>query len=100
MINLLMENKKVRHRVIVEEQELLSFLKALDTVSQESKRHVLLKDMELGNCGWKDKPDKWYVFFDLANKHWRSLIMTLDKLEYDLVLGTDTYVYLIKRVES
>jgi hypothetical protein len=100
MINLIEENRKMRHHVIVEEKELLKFLKVLDAISQESKRGVLLMDMEIGNCGWKDRPNCWYVFFDLANKHWRSLITILDKLEYGLVLGKDANLYLAKRVES
>lgn len=100
MFNLFEECQKVRRHIIVDEQEVMMVLKVLDSISRESKRGVLMMNMEIGNCGWKNRPRCWYIFFDLSNKYWKSLLAILSRMDYGLVLGEDANLYLAKRVES
>lgn len=99
MINLIEEFVKVRRHIILDERDVMTMLRVLDDLSIEPK-HIIRMNMEIGNCGWENRPKCWYIFFDLSDKYWKTLISILKKLDYGLVLDEDANLYLAKRVES
>lgn len=87
--------KKRRREVITERKDLLTLLTILDEVAQETRRGVLLMDMEIGRCDIDDDSE-WFVQFDISNKNWSSVIDKLEEKEgKHLILKDDLKFYLV-----
>lgn len=87
---------KRRHRLILDDSDILTMLKVLDDIKRESRFYIAM-DMEIGNCGWADEPEKWFMFFDETNKQWKSTIAKLNAIGYQLVLNEMDKFYLVKK---
>ena len=55
-----------RRHLYVNEKNLTNLLKVLN-------RHYVINNISVGNCGWEDDPDKWFVNFDACNKKWDEI---------------------------
>lgn len=84
---------KKRREIILSEKDVMTVLKVLDEVSQETRRGILLMDMEIGRCDL-DVNSKWFVQFNISDKHWSSTIDKLEELNRQLVLKDDLRFYL------
>lgn len=82
-----------RRRLIVEEKDMMSVLRALDTVSRSSKLPYAMS-MEVGNCGWADEPTKWFVEFDATDRRWKNVIAELKHVNHKIILKEDNRLYL------
>ncbi len=87
---------KRRHHLILDESSIVTMLKVLDETKRESKFRILM-DMEIGNCGWMDEPEKWFMFFEVTNKQWKTVITKLSAIDFQLVLDEQDYFHLEKK---
>ena len=60
-----------RRHLIVDAEEVLHVLGVIQS------HHSVVPDMNVGNCGWANSPDKWFVYFDCSNAKW-------DLIRYEL----------------
>lgn len=99
MFNFINEWRKVRRRVIVDEKDILTVLKVLDSMSRKANHHINMRNMEIVNVGRKDRPYEWFMMFDINNKDWHKMIDKMNKMNYDFVLGNDANLYLVRRAQ-
>lgn len=86
---------KKRREVILEKKDLLTLLTILDDVQQETRRGVIMMDMEIGKCD-VGNDSEWFVMFNISDKHWSSVIDKLDTGENKhLILKDDLRFYLV-----
>jgi len=57
----------VRHELVVNEEDVVNTLKVIQ------RYHKVVPDMAVGNCGWADDPEKWFIFFDTTNHVWEHI---------------------------
>ena len=95
MINLF-NSLLVRHRdLIVDKEDVMIVLDELDKIHQSAKFAVLMS-MEIGCCGWANEPTKWYIMLKCSDKHWRTLIGGLEKMNRKIILKKDDRYHLEK----
>lgn len=87
---------KRRHYLILDESNVMSMLKVLDEVNRETRFRVLM-DMEIGNCGWSDEPNMWFMHFTETNKQWKSTIAKLNAIDFEVVLTEKDHFHLKKK---
>lgn len=86
---------KKRREVILEKKDVLTLLSILDDVQQETRRGVIMMNMEIGKAD-VDDDSEWFMQFDISDKHWSSVIDRLDTLERKhLMLKDDLKFYLV-----
>ena len=90
--------QKERH-IIVKEKNVMNVLKALTDIKQKSKIHTGMS-MEIGNCGWADDPDAWFMIFSSTTAQWRKLITALKEEGYTMVLDNKERFYVKKGAEG
>ena len=56
-----------RHHIIVEEVDIVNVLKVVN------KCHRTSPDISVGNCGWADDSNKWFIHFTTTNSKWDSI---------------------------
>ena len=65
---------KRRREFIVEENDVMDVLKAINT-------HLHYLDGQVGNCGWGDgEESKWFVTFYANNKKYSRIIQDLNEI--------------------
>lgn len=95
MVNLFKNIMQKRRHLFVDESGVMDTLKVISTVKHESKINILTK-MEVGNCGWADEPDAWFVHYDSTDRQWRKTIAMFKEKGYKLVLKEDDRIYVVK----
>lgn len=67
---------KIERKLIVEEKDVTTVMAVIN------RHHSFFsnKKMTTGNCGWKDQPDKWYIYFYASGKEWGSIVGELSTL--------------------
>ena len=98
MFNLFNLSKSIvqkRRYLVVDESDVMIALKAISKVKNDSKFHFS-SSMEVGNCGWADDANAWFIHFDATGNQWRNIIAMLIKDKYNLVLKEDDRLYLRK----
>lgn len=93
MFNFIEKYTTKRRSIVIEHDDVMSFLEVLTAIKHNSRFHRLMS-METGNCGWADYPTKWFVRFDATGKQWDELVANLDEHKRKLVLGKDGHFYL------
>ena len=56
-----------RHHIIVEETDVLNALKVIN------KYHKIVPEIAVGNCGWADDTNKWFIHFTTTNSKWDGI---------------------------
>lgn len=95
MINLFKNIVQKRRHLIVDESNVMDALKVISGVKNDSKIRILTK-MEVGNCGWADKPNAWFIHYDSTDYQWRKSIAIYAENGFKLVLKEDDRIYLVK----
>ena len=67
-----MFNFKARRHLLVDEKNMSVILGVLD-------KHKI-RDVSLGNCGWADFTDRWFIFFSASDKSYSSVMKDLTKI--------------------
>ena len=64
---------KGRRHLIVDEENLTTLLEVLN------RRSNIFTDYNLsvGNCGWSDDPNKWFIYFDSSDKGYDDILKDL-----------------------
>ena len=96
MIILLENFDQKRRNLILDESDVMTVLKVLSEITQESRFHILM-NMEIGNCGWADEPKAWFIHYNATTKQWKSAIEKLGHMNYQIVLKHDERFHLIKK---
>lgn len=52
------------YNIVMEEQDVTKTLKVIQ------KHHKLLPSMRVGNCGWADDPNKWFIIVTTSKAKW------------------------------
>lgn len=84
----------VRNTLIVEERDVLTVLRVLDGIKNNSKLHKW-SNMEIGSCDWSDEPTKWFVSFTVTRNQWRLMIRKLHNEDHGIILKEDNQLYLV-----
>ena len=61
-----------RHRLIVEECDVIRVLRTINA------QHKSVPEMKVGSCGWVDDPSKWFIFFTTTRAKWDKLVKELE----------------------
>lgn len=56
-----------RYHFVVEEQDVV---KTLNTINKHQR---IVPDMRVGNCGWADDPNKWFIHFTTSKAKWELI---------------------------
>jgi hypothetical protein len=96
MLNLFGNFVQKRRHLIVDEMNVVDSLKVISEIKDDSKIHGLM-EMEIGNCGWADKPNAWFMHFSATDKQWRTIITRFNERKFTLVLKDDDRIYLIRK---
>lgn len=67
MKNLLNQVVTKRCHLVLEEQDVINTLKMIN------KHHRIVPDMAVGNCGWADDPNKWFIHFTTTRAKWNVI---------------------------
>lgn len=62
-----------RREFIVEENDITTILSVVN-------RETGITNYNIGNCGWKDEPTKWFVVFYTSEKSYRKVMKILTKI--------------------
>ena len=91
-----MFNNKKRRHLIVNQEDIITILEVLDGIKRNTRGifGIPLYEMEIGNCGWANEPEKWYMFFTISNKKWRIFIMELEQRNHKLILDENSRLHL------
>lgn len=82
-----------RRCIIVNEEDVMSFLKVMDVIYRNSA-YTILMDMEIRNCGWKYEPEKWFIHFNMYDSMYRALLTALIAEGYQLHVDKHGDVYM------
>ena len=94
-MNKFFDNVIVKKRVlIVNEQDIMGLLRVFDKVNDDFRNDVLM-NMDIGNCGWADEPNKWFVMFSATDRKWRRIITEIHNNYKMIMLKEDNRLYLI-----
>lgn len=99
MFNLFDSIVQKRRHTIVKEDDLMTVLKVLTAIKQKSRFYNLM-DMEIGNCGWADETDAWFMHFTTTTSQWRKLITALKEEGYTMVLDKEERFHVKKGGEG
>lgn len=78
-----------RSRFLVDEENVTKALSVLD------KHVAFTKFTTVGNCGWADEPEKWFIFVTISNEEYTQAIREL-KRDFSLEvteLKEDIYIH-------
>lgn len=53
--------------LVVEEQDVVKTLRVIN------QHHKLVPDMRVGNCGWADDTNKWFIHFVTSKAKWKEI---------------------------
>lgn len=87
---------KERRHLVVDKEDIMTVMEVLDEIKRSTKGLFRIRayEIEMGNCGWSEYPDKWYIFFTMKNKKWSVFINELGKRNRKLILKEDHRIYL------
>ncbi len=66
-----------RHELILNEENVIEALRVI----QNTCNSILSKmncSMMVGNCGWADDREKWFIHFTCSDEEWDALIVNLN----------------------
>ena len=43
-------------------------------------------DMNVGNCGWAEQPNSWFIHINLTDNQWRELLKACKDKGYHLII--------------
>lgn len=73
----LIEKLIVKRRSLVCEEADLT--KVLGVINKHQDPWIICRpNMSVGNCGWKDDTNKWFVHFDASKRAWQKIVNDLD----------------------
>lgn len=72
-----------RRCFIVKEKNLIDVLKMFQAAFHAGYH---ANDMSVGNCGWAEESDSWYIHTNLTNNQWRALLEGCKENNYRLVI--------------
>lgn len=84
-----------RRYLVVDECDVMNVLRCVNFINGESKILIMNK-MEIGNCGWVDEPDKWFIHYNASNKQWHKLIEYMGLKNYRILLNQEERLYLMR----
>lgn len=64
---------KKQREFIVEEKDVTTVLNVVN-------REMWTFDYRIGNCGWADETTKWFIIFDMNDKHYGNVINDLNDI--------------------
>lgn len=67
MMKLLDSIIRERHHLILEEQDVIKTLRVIN------EHHKFVPDMAVGNCGWADDTNKWFIHFTTTKAKWYDI---------------------------
>lgn len=65
--------KKKMREFIVDEKDVTAVI----TVINKHRRYA---DMSVGNCGWAEEPEKWFIIFHEYDKVYGQIVDELNKI--------------------
>ena len=80
-----MFNFKARRNLLVDEKNMPAILGVLD-------KHKI-RDVSLGNCGWADFTNRWFIFFTASEKSYSSVMKDLTKILVNLIVSVVPALY-------
>lgn len=72
-----------RRCFIVKEKNLIEVMKMFSEAFHAGYR---TDGMTVGNCGWAEETDSWYIHANLTNNQWRELLNKCKENNYRLVI--------------
>ena len=72
-----------RRYFVVRESNMIEVFNMIKEALYSNDQH---NNMSVGNCGWVDEPDKWFVHINLTNLQWRALLNKCKDKHYKLVI--------------
>ena len=99
MFNLFKNIVQKRRYTVVEESDVMTVLKVLHNIKRKSRFHLLM-EMEIGNCGWANKPEAWFIHFGSTTGQWRKFITTLEEEGYTMVVDNQENFHVKKGAEG
>ncbi len=64
---------KKTHMFIVEEKDVTTVLAVIN-------KHRRYYDTRVGNCGWAEEPNKWFIGFDMRDKYYGEVVRDLNEI--------------------
>lgn len=72
----------VNRRYLVMDKE--DVMEVLDVINKHGKWFID-KRIAIGNCGWADYPDRWFIHFNANQNQWWHIVNNLNQ-KYDMKL--------------
>lgn len=64
----------------IKRREFIVDEKDVTTVIWIANIHQIHNGFSVGRCGWADKPNKWFIFFDADNNTFERIVRYLEDL--------------------
>lgn len=61
---------KKSREFIVDEKDVTAVISVIN-------EHRIFYDTRVGNCGWADEPDKWFIVFSVNDKRYGEIVKDL-----------------------
>ena len=83
------------------EREVYADEKDVITILNVINKHLGWFSGEIGNCGWKNNPERWFISFRVSNRQFGKIIIDLKKLgKFDLDVRPGGQIDLCYKIEE
>ena len=65
-----------RRHIVVEEKDVTTVLTAINT----HQTFLNNTNKNVGNCGWADEPEKWFITFYASDRKWGKIAADLSSI--------------------
>ena len=83
-----------RRKLVFNEKDTMTVLKGIDEAKRKSKINRRM-EAEIRNCGLADKPELWYIEFNVSDGQWGSMITKLEEQKRMIVMKLNGELYLL-----
>ena len=88
-----------RRYFVVMESEMIEVVKMVQLALMDG--YCRDSSMSIGNCGWANEPDAWFIHVTLSKHQWRTLLRECKNKKYQLVVKEEPdNMYFTKLEES
>ena len=84
-----------RRSLIVDRDDVMTVLDALEEIRHDSKFMKPNWQMNFGACADPNEPPRWFISFEASDKRWKSLIEKLACIDREIILKKDNRFYLV-----
>lgn len=72
-----------RRYFVVEEKNMVEAMRMIQSALSTGYHK---EGMNVGNCGWAEEANKWFIHVNLTNNQWQSLLGECKNKKYQLVI--------------